>query len=309
MTTKPASSRWIAIFSGIVLLVLSLLAAETWRSTPRTQRGEAANLVHNATVFQAEKETHFRHHSHVDQSPQAASDDGLPFQQLESPPFHTPVVLREALCVDPGDLGIDNLAAWNTRPVPATVAPAVTDRVYIPDVVRDAPTRPLGHNRSITSRRPLRKVPLSLPPTVPSQPRTVERSLDAPSAEQNLRRWPYPEDLIGQLQTLVDESASGSWASRTIDLIDQLYGCDDRDQRLTSYYLAELQQSVDRAVDLVDPSVDRDGWSTIVRAHYALHRRVELWRRVQEVKTGNVAWVTRAMVDSIPYASIAARIG
>lgn len=283
MTTKPASSRWIAIFSSIILLILCFLTAETWRSRPSVgdqQRGvklsgESPSLGHYVQVEQPSR--WFKSGRGV------GFDDG--HGPREAPAAS--VGVNKERCVDPTDLSD---IGGDVAAVPASVAPAVADRVDVVTVIRDAPLRPFGHNRSVTSRRPLRRPARESGPQVPSRPRTVSRSLDPPSAKEQLRRWPYPENVVEQLRRLVDSSLAGEWAARTIELIDRLYGCDDNDDRLSFYYLAELERQVDRAVDLVDPADSRQTWSDVMRARYALHRRVELWRMVQEVHTGDFVW-------------------
>lgn len=263
MTTKPASSRWIAIFSSIVLLLLCFLAAETWRSTfiarvpvqphaePRGQYvGVATKIV-----------------------------DGQP------------IVVTKEECIDPGDWVIDEFSEQDIASIQASIAPAVADRIEIKGTLRDAPIRPFGYNRTLSSRRSLRKAERDQPlPQVPSQARTVDRSLAPPSAEKLLRRWPYPQLLVDDIRLLLDDELTTAWAQQTLELINRLYTCDDRDQRL-SYYLAELQRQVDAAVTLVTPEQSLETWSSVTRVHYGLHRRVELWRLIQEVNTGDFVWV------------------
>ena len=275
MTTKPASSRWIAIFSSIILLILCYLAAETWR--PRT----AVELPRRVDELSGETRP-LGHYVLVDDRKVAGSDD-TPL---------TRVGVDKCACADPGDWSIDDIGGKIVA-VPATIAPAVADRVDVYAAVRDAPIRPLGHHRSVTTRRPLRRPTRNGDePQVPSRPRTVNRSLDPPSAKDQLRRWPYPEDVVEQLRLLVDNPLAGEWATKTIDLIDRFYGCGDNDSRLSFYYLAELQRQVRLAVDLVNPEESRQTWSDVTRSHYALHRRVELWMMIQEVNTGDFVWST-----------------
>ena len=208
-------------------------------------------------------------------------------------PSQSNVSVEQASCENPDDWKIDGLAALAVPENWVVVAPAATDRIEIRSPVRDVPLRPIGPALSLTARLPFRHVVVNQQdPQVPSRPRTVARSLEPPSAEDKLRQWPYPERLVRQLRALTDDPYAGVWATHSIDLIDRLYECDASDQQKCLFYLLELQREVGRAVDLVDPVASLESWSKVSRAHYALHRRVELWRLVQEVKAGDIVWVT-----------------
>ncbi|HIF31615.1 MAG TPA: hypothetical protein EYQ75_08100 [Planctomycetaceae bacterium] len=262
MTTKPASSRWIAIFSGIVLLVLCFLAAETWHSRQLHRTMEV-----DPGAFEANDVGHY--------------------------PSQSNVSVKETTCENPDDWKIDGLEALAVPESWAVVAPAAADRIEIRVPAHDGPLRPMGQTSSLADGRPLRIASLRRQdPQVPSLPRNVTRSLNTPSAKNNLRQWPYPEQLVRQLEALTDDAHAGSWATRTIGLINRLYDCDDDDHRLCLYFLAELRQQVERAIVLVDPTASLESWSKVARARYALHRRVELWQLVQELKAGDIVWVT-----------------
>jgi len=105
MTTKTASSGWIAIFSGIVLLVLCFLAAETWHSRQLDTTVEV-----EADKSEANEVGHY--------------------------PSQSNVSVEQASCENPDDWKIDGLAALAVPENWVVVAPAATDRIEIRSPVR-----------------------------------------------------------------------------------------------------------------------------------------------------------------------------
>lgn len=306
MTTKAASSRWIAIFSSIILLLLCFLAAETWRSRWPVNEQAIKDLVGEPTPrgyyvlapgsdqWGPEMDPVTRVQTSAWYQSPSPSVGSSTAQRLLSHDDQSTVRLSREQCETPFDLLAGDLAG-RTQPVSANIVPAVTERIDIYPVVRDAPLRPFGHKGSVTSRRPLRRLGRDTEPQVPSRPRTVQRAENTPEAEERLRqmrKWPYPTDVVLALEQLKHDPLATVWALRTIQLIDDFYACDTGDTQRSAVYLTELERLVAQAVDLVNPAQSRQTWSDVTRTHYALHRRVQLWRLVHDVQSGDSVWVT-----------------
>jgi hypothetical protein len=124
----------------------------------------------------------------------------------------------------------------------------------------------------------------------------------APSANS----WCVPQALYDQLQRLTDHAYTAEWASH---VTNQLHALTERDQIVgddVQSILADLSDAAEEAFRMADSSNDPCLSVELLRAHWALARRIDCWVAMHEERVAyNVRSRVAARGDLSPYFSSA----
>lgn len=180
----------------------------------------------------------------------------------------------------------------------ASVSPQVTRRVESMPAPPSLPTPPeLEAGLRFASLPPLRSNETrdELLPEVTMQP-VSKRSSEAIDAANS--GWPFPSALVKQLEDLSNESVCGEWAKTTIAGIQDLLRTDCADASACQAKFSNLEtlaQSVDQLAQKPEAAAYK---SHLLRARYAMLRRIALWKQVREIVARGADTYTVSLSDS-----------
>ncbi len=154
------------------------------------------------------------------------------------------------LTADPGAFAKPVLAA---EPAPVTVrVQDSSDRLAL---------------RSVRSRRPSLRLP-------GRQPQVVEAQPGKPPAPQ----WAKPDALLAQLDELAKHSETADWATAAAEGVRQLLSTAEGDAGAARAALQTLRASASRAEELAEQMRADALRAELLRARYALVRRMDVWQ-------------------------------
>ncbi len=180
----------------------------------------------------------------------------------------------------------------------ASVSPQVTRRVESMPAPPALPAPPeFESGMRFASLPPLRSNEArdELLPEVTMQP-VSKRTSDAIDATNSA--WPFPSALIKQLEDLSNESACGEWAKSTMAAIQDLLGTDCSDAGACEAKFTNLEtlaKAVDQFVQKPEAAAYK---SHLLRARYAMLRRIALWKQVREIVARGADTYTVSLSDS-----------
>jgi hypothetical protein len=201
---------------------------------------------------------------------------------------------------------IDDENSW--EPQVAPLAPLVADQIDLDPSVTESPALPIA--RATVSDDPLLleatgDLRLSATLARPSQPELPQPKenltpLRQPSELPDASRftqpvspvenpaWPYPLALVEQLRTLANTTpAAANWAEQAIrELVQITQSASLADPGIESP-LASLRRLADEAKPLAQTLRDNQDRSRILRAGYAIVRRLVIWDQVHTLAASN----------------------
>src|SRR5262249_35826274 len=113
--------------------------------------------------------------------------------------------------------------------------------------------------------------------------------------------WASPSVLIDRLEVLADLPYSAVWAHQTLDELRQLTENDRFAARDANARLNHLTALAAKAVELANASEDDHLRAELLRAHWALERRVQCWTLMREIVVASAhsnRFAARVPVDS-----------
>jgi hypothetical protein len=190
------------------------------------------------------------------------------------------------------------VASWSTAEiVPPMTAKLV--RVYARWTEQSKSTLPIGSQQPAHAVSSVRIVNpnASRPPGVEPAAEPVELDFGISSAP-----WCVPQTLIEQLQRLQQQPVSARWAS---DALNQLYSLTERDSldgEDVQTILADLRESAREAARLAEITEKDRLRVELLRAHWALARRVDRWTATHDIRVaaryaGRLASRGEAVID------------
>lgn len=178
-----------------------------------------------------------------------------------------------------------SLSEFQTPRQVAKISPPVTERVEFDPSFDQLPSLPGPHVAP-------------LPPSVELAPRlNPSRAAVQQVSIQVVRKeaetlphvascWPLPRNLMLQLEQVAKTEHGASWAARVRAALIQLHNADSTASPAAAESLDLLAAAVQEATELAVREVRPAPRSEILRANYALARRVEIWRQIREVVQG-----------------------
>ena len=138
------------------------------------------------------------------------------------------------------------------------------------------------------------------PPASPAEPRTLPDAAelpnqstlkpsvppDVPAAPQNASAgvWPYPTALVAQVRDLAtEEPRVKSWSQQTIAKLEELAQLNSLHSPRVGQILDQLHALSLQAKDLAAPLPTDNQRSRVLRAGYAIIRRIAVWQLVHAV--------------------------
>ncbi len=309
MTRLAQGFPWKLLGGVCVLFVLSLLAPSLWRGwntdwlpelsfshweaeqplpslrgrLPSSEVAEVEEVAPRAAI-------HIASHDVLPAPAVApASDEPIPqFAEVEAAPSIAAAPAPE-LVAEPAELrsearpAPDSLADYQVPSQVAPTGPVVAERIDLDPSVTETPNLP-PHRPGIDdisdSADPAPQ-PLSLPEDHPLPP-TPEPPHAQPPAVAG--QWAYPTGLVEQLQALAQaEPAAADWTRRVIATIDMLAQVPTLADPSAAVLLGHLKQQADEGRTLALQFEDEDRRSGILRAGYAIVRRLSIWEPVHQL--------------------------
>jgi hypothetical protein len=191
------------------------------------------------------------------------------------------------------------IASWST----ANLAPPITAklvRVYAHWTAGNThATLPIGTQRPAQAVSSVRIVNPNVASSSEGQATTEPVELDFGISSAP---WCVPQTLIEQLQRLQQQPVSARWAS---DALNQLYALTERDSldgEDVQTILADLRESAHEAARLAEITEKDRLRVELLRAHWALARRVDRWTATHDIRVaarfgGRVASRGEAIID------------
>ncbi len=195
-------------------------------------------------------------------------------------------------------------AAELPQPQIAPLGPLIADKIALDPSIRETPEISTGRadlsdaavaepdanndmRLSAISRPPQ---PTMLPPAaIESRPASESLSdnlLSDPEPAIESRAWPQPTALLKQLESVASAApGAGPWAERTIRTLTRLVGSPSLADPAVRAELANLKQLADEAKELGKQANDDQARSKILRAGYALVRRLVIWDIAYDLAT------------------------
>ena len=289
--TKALSNTPLWPYVGVVgcLLILTLLSPRSWRrvddepmmSEPvRSQPTLAA-----AAIGSPKSELAPRHQvdAEVGAGPQPHNLATSPTSQLVS--MHQLPSLNEFQT--PGQI--------------ARISPPVTEHVDFDPSVDQASSLPAPETNPEAPRVEI--TPLLTPPRASLDRVKVSVSKKgAETAPHVSTFWPMPRDLALRLEQLAEIEGCAEWADRVRFALQQLHHTESQHASGATEYLDILDAAVQKATALAKNEKRPRECSVILRANYALARRVEIWRQIHQVLQGQTLPVSLRRDDDLQIA-------
>lgn len=285
---KRSPTGWTYVVLGLTLFVSTLLAPYLWKEpkreetsfprkgAPRLARAMAPRQQPPAplTVPQVVEEspTHINAEQPTELTEESAAPERAP--TLSGPPSTT-AMAREPIALDP--------SVAETLSVPESSATSSESRPAPPPETLSA------SETEIPSTTPAPMVPASEPPTPdlpPEQPPVPAPIVAGEEAEPlKPRAWPVATALEEQLTVLSERvPLADSWSKRVLaelKMLSQVPGLADAAATKHLDVIARLTQEARQQASRPERF---EGRSLVLRACYALQRRVEIWQTVAKLE-------------------------
>ncbi len=197
--------------------------------------------------------------------------------------------------------------AWRPRPDAPQVPPKPAEPIGYPPPDRHAPTD-LHFGATLLAadtKRQSSEPELTGQATIPSASNSKStaadrRQISASAAKQDASPWPVPVALVAELDRLSGELASGQWALGVKHELQSLRVTNSLSSSESAAVLAKLRILAEQ-VDQVQGRVEERGWrSELLRARYALERRLDIWQTVGELAANSSRCPNAADLDVRP---------
>ena len=215
--------------------------------------------------------------------------------QLESP--QTEILPPPAMALNP-DVG---------EPQVAALRPLVADEIRLDPSVTETPALPSGPAPTVDQqlfgdasgdlRLSAARPSLGLPPLQDSKDLTaLKEPLDSPGTTADnqpaelpvTKAWPYPAGLIAQLQVLAYTTPEATgWTTSVRASLERLIQIETLADPAVADILTELRRLTDDAKSLAQSAGDDQVRSRILRAGYAIVRRLVIWDQVHTLAAGD----------------------
>ncbi|MDP6442413.1 MAG: hypothetical protein QGG36_13035 [Pirellulaceae bacterium] len=253
MTENSQTPTWPYIAIVGCLFLLSMLAPQAWR----TDEGWVDRQAAEDPVSDA--------------GPNAENVVDEP-----APPHWTPVVVDIAPEERPREL--DDLSAFTAPPQSARILPPVASKHSAPRIP-EAPPLPVVEASARSQPAQAMRI-ASLPnPVEPVSP-LRRQSLDATRYRKTV--WPYPNSLLALLEGLMDHEYTKPWCDAVMADLEALHRIESLALPAVRDTLTRIEQRAAEAIALADQTNAPKMRSNLLRARYALHRRLIVWLAVHE---------------------------
>jgi hypothetical protein len=138
----------------------------------------------------------------------------------------------------------------------------------------------------------------------PTEPAPADATTRPRDEFQHLKGgiWSAPDVLLAQIEHLTHYPHSEQWALATLERIRALVEGDRRDRGRSAALLAALSESAAQAVPLAEQSPDERLRVELLRAHWALERRLACWTAMRDIRTAAISRARIAARGSLaPY--------
>ena len=126
-------------------------------------------------------------------------------------------------------------------------------------------------------------------PSLPAEFPAAEATLPAsPSLPISANPWSVPDSLFAQLARLAQQPYSAYWAQNTISHLQALLQAERYEGDQTAAVLAALSHSADVANQLAAQAGDDRMRVELLRAHWALARRLDCWTVMNDIRVAAV---------------------
>jgi hypothetical protein len=197
--------------------------------------------------------------------------------------------------------------AWRPRHDSPQVPQQPAKPIGYPPAERHAPTDRrfgatlLAADTKSRSGEPQLTAQATTPPARNSKGTSADRRQSpASAAKQDAPPWPVPMALVTQLDRLSGELVSSQWALGVKHELQSLRGIKSLSSSESAAVLAKLRSLADQ-VDRMQDRVEGPGWrSELLRARYALERRLDIWQTVGELAANSSNCPIAADLDVRP---------
>ena len=167
----------------------------------------------------------------------------------------------------------------------AHVAPPVAERIDLDPSVADV--SPLPSRTEIPAGGPTERVDPAetATPDGGSFPTKLPLEKSEEIVQETVAGWPYPAALIEQLQQVQGDKACRDWAQKTIAVLQRLHRRPSLTDLESGKDLSDLRIQVSKAGVLADGMQSLELRSQLLRAQYAVVRRLALWEHVHGLAT------------------------
>ena len=180
-----------------------------------------------------------------------------------------------------------NLADMGTPSSFVTPAPSVTSQ-YETTRATKSRLNPVSANAGITPRMPKRLVPETDKEEIDHQLATYGEQVAKQPASivpQVESCWPLPVDLLENIQPFAQDARTADWHQQVIQTLKQLNALDTVDDPTTAALFSELQALLAQAKVLARQAGVSYFSSQLLRARYALERRLSMWQGIHRAAT------------------------
>ncbi len=267
--TKSFSNTPLWPYVGVVacLLILAVLAPRTWKQdvidSPRRELTSAPPTIAGSSI----------------QSPTVVE------------PTHPAVSQETFVVAQVATSPLLALGDFPTQRQAAPVSPPVTEQLEFDPSVGDLPSLP---SPDATPELPHVAIAPRLSPPAASlsiSPLNVVKQ-PAESAPRVSTSWPLPRDLMTRLEQVAELDDCRPWVDRVRFTLEQLHRTDSLFASSVTEYLNNLDSSVHDGTVLANSTTNNQAKSKILRANYALARRVEIWKQVHKIMAHPIALVS-----------------
>ncbi|MDA1051113.1 MAG: hypothetical protein O3C40_11630 [Planctomycetota bacterium] len=265
--TKALSNTPLWPYIGVAgcLLILTLLSPRSWKQDDDPLVSESVRsqpTLAAAAIASPPTDSSSQHQAFADVGvrPQPHTSSTSPNQLLSLNEFQTP---RQT----------------------AKISPPVTERIEFDPSFSGFPSLP----EPDTKPSPLRVniAPRLSPPTASLERVNVSVARKTAETAPNVSTyWPMPHNLITRLATLAEIEGCQEWAGRVRFAIEQLHHTELPQGGGVTEYLEMLDAAVHEATALAEREQRPDARAAILRANYALARRLEIWQQIRRVVQG-----------------------
>jgi hypothetical protein len=176
-----------------------------------------------------------------------------------------------------------SLAAYQVPSQVAETGPLVAEKIELDPSVTETPALPAprpGIDDEGPSQTPSESA-LTLPDDHPLPPRPTVAPVQPPAI---VGEWAYPTGLVEQLNLLSQADPQMTpWTSKVVSVIDQLAETRSLNDPSAMLLLENLAQLAEEGRQLALQIEDEDRRSRILRAGYAVIRRVNVWQPVHQL--------------------------
>jgi hypothetical protein len=133
--------------------------------------------------------------------------------------------------------------------------------------------------------------PLLMPPAAEAKQLTQQ----FPSLED---RWPYPSALLRQLEVLLQDAACAAWAQSVHDGLRALVYVSESSGTAWDQQFAALESLAEQALPLAQTEGAAAYRTRLLRARFALLRRLVVWKQVHRITEEGVDTYTVSIADT-----------